>query len=76
MARIKKNLRRITIEKEACKKLSNHQGSSKTQTTATLKCDKMSMVSFGYYKKFPKIIEAGPNIDIQMSDRLTLNGIG
>ena len=33
----------------------------------------MSMVSYGYFKKFPKIIEAGPYSDIQISDRLKLN---
>lgn len=74
-------MRRITIEKEACKKLSNHQSSSKSknQTKAALKCDKMSMVSFDIYEKFLKITEIRPSIDninqfdIRVSDRPNLN---
>ena len=48
MARIKKNLRRITIEKEACKKLSSCQGSSKSkiQTKSTFLPEQMRMVRF------------------------------
>jgi len=48
MARIKKNLRRITIEKEACKKLSSCQGSSKSkiQTKSTFLPEQMRMADF------------------------------